>query len=105
MAQAAVGGNFTHYVKKLNIVGEINNQVFDEVGTDRTKEVPALSKYMVNVLSLSDIRSMAGNYPRHKIVMVASGPEKTRAMRVALEAGFANVLISGRDDADRLLNS
>jgi DNA-binding transcriptional regulator LsrR (DeoR family) len=46
---------------------------------------------------------MAANHHRHKVVMVATGPEKTRAMRVALQTGLANVLITGREDADRLL--
>ena len=103
VAQAATGGEFQHYVEMMGIVGEINNQVFDESGTDCTDRVPGLAKHLVNVLSLNDLRSMACDFPKHKVVMVASGPEKTRAMRVALEAGYANVLITGRDDVDRLL--
>lgn len=103
VAQAATKGKFTNYIKKMGIVGEINNQVFDEYGKDCTDGIPGLSKHLINILSLDDIRSMASNYPRHKVVMVATGPEKARAMRVALLVGLANVLITGREDADRLL--
>jgi len=87
----------------LGIVGEINNQVFDKSGKDFTDRIPGLSKYVVNVLTLDDIKTMAANYPKQKVVMVATGEEKTDAMRVALQNGFANVLITGSDDADRLL--
>ena len=104
MAQAATDGKFQDHMNTMGIAGEINNQVFDKSGTDCTHLVPGLAKHLVNVLSLNDIRSMAGNYPKHKVVMVASGPEKTSAIRVALEAGYANVLITGRDDVDPLLS-
>lgn len=103
IVQAATGGKFSQVAKKLGIVGEINNQVFDKSGKDRTESIPGLSKYVVNILTLDDIKRMAANYPRQKVVMVATGPEKTEAMRVALQNGFANVLITGSDDADRLL--
>jgi dCMP deaminase len=103
MAQAATNHKFLYYIKKMKIVGEINNQVFDETGTDCTHGVPGLSKYLINILSLNEIRKMASKYPKHKVVMVASGPEKTQAIRAALQKGYANVIITGRDDADRLL--
>jgi dCMP deaminase len=103
VAQAATAGNFSQLVKRLGIVGEINNQVFDKSGNDCTDRIPGLSKYVVNVLTLEDIKAMAGNYPKQKVVMVATGEEKSDALRVALQEGFANVLITGSDDADRLL--
>jgi DNA-binding transcriptional regulator LsrR (DeoR family) len=103
IAQAATRGRFSRFVKRLGIVGEINNQVFDKSGKDFTDRIPGLSKYVVNVLTLDDIKTMAANYPKQKVVMVATGEEKTDAMRVALQNGFANVLITGSDDADRLL--
>jgi len=103
VAQAATDGNFPQFVKRCGIVGEINNQVFDESGNGCTGRIPRLSKYVVNILTLDDIKRMAGNYPKQKVVMVATGKEKTDAMRVALQNGFANVLITGSDDADRLL--
>jgi dCMP deaminase len=103
VAETATGGKFSDYVKSLGIAGEINNQVFDDHGNDCTDRIPELSEYLVNILSLDDIRALAGNCPKQKVVMVATGEEKTRAMRVALKAGFANVLITGSQDADRLL--
>lgn len=103
MAQAATGRRFRQFVKKLGIVGEINNQVFDKSGKNCTDSVPGLSRLVVDVLTLDDIKRMAGNYPKQKVVMVATGKEKTDAIRVALKNGFANVLITGSDDADRLL--
>ena len=103
VAHAATGGKFSKYVKRMGIVGEINNQVFDEFGKDCTDGVPGLLKHLVNILTLDDIKNMAGDYPKHKVVMVATGPEKTRGMRVALQTGLANVLITGREDADRIL--
>jgi dCMP deaminase len=103
MAQAATHGEFPDVVKKLGIVGEINNQVFDASGNDCTGRIPGLSKHVVNVLSLEEIRSMASNFPKQKVVMLATGREKTEAMRVALQSGFANVFITGSGDADRLL--
>ena len=103
MVQAATHGEFPDIVKKLGIVGEINNQVFDASGNDCTDRIPGLSKHVVNVLTLDDIRPMASNFPKQKVVLVATGQEKTEAMRVALQSGFANVLITGSGDADRLL--
>lgn len=105
IAQAATGGKFSRLVKQLGIVGEINNQVFDRSGKDCTNLIPGLDKNVVNIASLADIRKMARNPEEHKVVMVATGAKKTGAMRVALEAGFANVLITGREDADRLLGN
>jgi dCMP deaminase len=103
VAQAATGGTFLDYVSSLGIVGEINNQVFDETGEDCTYRIPGLSKYLINILTLDDIRSMARDYTKHKVVMLATGSQKTKAIRVGLKAGLANILITGREDADRLL--
>jgi dCMP deaminase len=103
VAQEATGNKFAELARKFGIVGEINNQVYDERGRDRTGEIPNLSVYFVNVLSLQDIRRMAREPRKHKVVMVAGGTEKTEAMRAALDGGLANVLITCGDDADRLL--
>ena len=54
-------------------------------------------------LTLEDIKDMAADPDHHRVVMVAPGATKTRALRTALEHGMASVLITGRDDADRLL--
>lgn len=103
MAQAATGGKFSRFVKKLGIVGEINNQVFNRSGEDCTHLIPGFEKYVVNIATLADIRKMARKPEEHKVVMIANGRTKTEAMRVALETGLANVLITGREDADQLL--
>jgi DNA-binding transcriptional regulator LsrR (DeoR family) len=103
MAQAATGGKFSRFVKKLGIVGEINNQVFNRSGEDCTHLIPGFDKNVVNIATLADIRKMARKPAEHRVVMVATGPTKTQGMRVALEAGLANVLITGREDADQLL--
>lgn len=103
VAQAATGGKFPQFVKKMGLVGEINNQVFDKFGNNCTDSIPGLSNHLLNVLSLDDIRHLAANPRKHKVVMVATGLAKTRAMQVALQKGFVNVLITGSEDADRLL--
>lgn len=104
MGQAATRGKFSHFVKKLGIVGEINNQVFDRSGEDCTDRIPGFDKYAINIATLEDIRKMACKPVKHKVIMVANGPSKRKAMRVALETGLANVLITGREDADQLLS-
>jgi DNA-binding transcriptional regulator LsrR (DeoR family) len=48
---------------------------------------------VINILKLDDIRSMASNSKKHKVIMVGTGSTKTNEMRVALQTGFANVLI------------
>jgi dCMP deaminase len=104
MAQAATRGEFEGFVNRLEIIGEINNQVFDKNGNDCTSLIPEFDKHVVNILTLQDIRNMARKPNIHKVVIVATGPSKTNAMRIALKTGLANVLITGREDADRLLN-
>jgi dCMP deaminase len=103
VAQAATARKFHRFVKALGIAGEINNQVFDALGHDCTSQVAGLSDHLINVLTLDDIRRMAANSRKQKVVMVATGEEKTGAIRAALQAGLANVLITGSDDAERLV--
>ncbi len=104
VAEAATRGKFPLYLNRLGIVGEINNQIFDKSGNDCTHKVPGLSDHVINILSLNDIRTIAHNYPKQKVVMIATGEGKTRAIRAALDAGFANILITGRNDVDRILS-
>jgi len=103
MAEAATECPFSQYVSKLSLVGEINNQVYDAKGQDRTGDIPGLADHIMNVLSLAEIKTMAENRARRKVIAVATGKQKARAIRTALEAGFANVLITGTQDAARLL--
>jgi DNA-binding transcriptional regulator LsrR (DeoR family) len=81
----------------------MNNQVFDRAGRDCSDGIPGFTKHVINILSLDDIRRMARNYKKQKVVLVATGSKKTEGMRIALETGLANVLITSREDADRLL--
>jgi len=103
MAEAATPRPFSHYVSELGLIGEINNQVYDRNGEDRTSEIPGFGEHVINILSLDDIKSLASDHASTKVVAVATGDRKITAIRVALQAGFANVLITGRADAIRLL--
>ena len=104
MAQAATKGRFRQFVKKLGIVGEVNNQPFDAGGKNVTADIPGFSDQVINVLSLDEIRDMASKAGKHSVVMVATGKTKAEPMRVALDTGVANVLVTGQEDADRLLD-
>ena len=104
MAQAATKGKFPRFVKRLGIVGEVNNQPFDRAGRDCSEEIPGFADHVINVLALEDIRRLVSRPARHKVVMVATGCTKAEGMRVALDTGLANVLITGQADADRLLD-
>lgn len=104
MAQAATDGKFPLFVKKLGIVGEMNNQPFDRSGKDCSDRIPGFEKHVINVLTLEDIRRMVSKPAKHKVVMVATGRTKTEGIRVALETGLANVLMTSKADADRLLS-
>ena len=70
---------------------------------DCSDGIPEFTKYVINVLKLDDIRRMASNFKKHKVIMVATGRTKTEGMRVALQTGLASVIITSREDADRLL--
>jgi dCMP deaminase len=103
MVHAASGIDHPESLRELGILGEINNQVFDELGKDCSDKIPELAEHVVNILTLDDIITMAKNPNKHKVVLVATGPTKKDSMRVALQAGYANVLITGKEDADSLL--
>jgi len=105
LAQLATEGRFDQFVQEHGIVGEINNRVYDKSGEDCTDLIPGLADHVVAVLTLQDIREMARKSEEHKVVIVATGESKTEAIRVALNTGLANVLITGREDADRLLRN
>tara|TARA_R110002167_G_scaffold105496_9_gene271346 strand:+ start:3048 stop:4049 length:1002 start_codon:yes stop_codon:yes gene_type:complete len=96
-------GDYEKYVNRLRLVGEINNQVYDDKGRNQTSHVPGLSKAFINVLDLDEIREKTKSFPDCKVVMVATGHQKTQAIKTALESCLSNILITGREDADRLL--
>jgi len=103
MAEAAVGRSFSHYVKEYHLVGEINNQVYDAKGIDRTNEIPEFTDYVINILKLDEIKKLASDRANKKVIAIATGERKHRAIKVAIQNGFVNILITGRDDAVRLL--
>ncbi len=103
MAQSATEGRFSKIAKKIGIIGEINNQVFNENGEDCSHLIPGFDSHVVNILKLTDLKSMAKDRSKQKVVLVATGESKTKALRTALKYGFANVIITSREDADRLL--
>lgn len=105
LAQAATQNQFARYVEEFGISGEINNCVFDKSGQECTSLLPGFTEHVVNVLNLDDIRQMASQPSEHKVVIMATGECKTAALRIALCTGLANVLITGREDADRLLGA
>lgn len=103
LARHVVGERLPSVFRELNIVGEINNQFFDSSGVNRTAEIPGIEDMLVHILSLEDIRMMAQKREEHSVVALATGKAKTDAIRTALRCGLCNVVITGREDAERLL--
>ena len=103
MANAATNDQFAEWKKRLGIVGEVNNQVFDKEGKNCSERIPGFSQRVINVVKLDEIRRMAARPTDHRVVMVATGRTKTEGIRIALETRLANVLVTSREDADRLL--
>ena len=89
-------------VRKLRIVGEINNRLFDEDGKDRTDEIPELREYFITILELNSLRRLAKKGTR--VILVATGIRKFNAIQTALKTGLANVVITDREVAMRLCN-
>ena len=105
LAEALIGmEKYQQTVKDLGVVGEINNQLFDDRGVDRTPEFGGLEERFVNIVSLQDLMELASKPGTHRVVAVAAGAHKASALKTALSAGLANVVITGRDLAERLLD-
>jgi len=90
--------------KNTNIIGEINNQYFDIQGRDQTAEIRDFIDHTVNIISLSDLKSIAENRKEHKVVAVATGCQKANAIKIALKTGYANIIVTGRDTAELILD-
>lgn len=103
LARKVAKRRYEQYAENLGLVGEINNQVFDRNGRDCTAQIPGLSERFINVLDLQDISRMAAEPLKHKVIAVATGAHKARAIHVAATVGLINVLIIARADAERLL--
>ena len=81
-------------------VGEILNRPFDEEGTDLTEKATNLNR-LVDSIGLETLRDLVG--ARKKVVAVAGGSAKIRAIRVVLQAGLVNYLITDVTTAEKLL--
>lgn len=88
-------------IERLRVVGEINNRLFDARGKDVTDDIPEMRNIFIHVLNLSDLRELTSRGAR--VVLVAAGLRKLHAVRTALEAKIANVLIADREMANRLV--
>ena len=97
------GEQFADYIGRLNLVGELNNQLYDGAGRDRTADIPELSGSFVNILTLEELRQMSERADRFRVVAVAAGRHKATAIRTALQAKLVNVLITSRDTARHVL--
>lgn len=88
-------------LRQLGVVGEINYQPFDRNGivVDR----PELRVLMRRILSVeaSRLQALSRREDRH-VVAVAGGRPKVEAVRGALRARFANVLVTDEDCAAAL---
>lgn len=89
-------------IRDLAIVGEINNRLFDSHGRDCTEMIPGLGSYFLSVIDLDQLRLLVKQGAQ--VVLVATGLNKLEAIRVALETDLANVVITDRMVASRLLD-
>lgn len=105
LAQTACAGRLTSFVKRLGLVGEMNNRLFDKDGNDRTDQIPGLSHLVIPILRLGDLQSITGNVKiKRKVILLFAGQDKVDAAKVALRSKLANVVITTRNDAMALLD-
>lgn len=102
LADEVTHGSFAQAVGRLGIVGEVNNRLYNEQGVDLTDEIPEISSQFVNLMGLNDLRAAVQNGAA--VVAVAAGTHKLRGIRAALATGIANVIISDRETAVRLIS-
>lgn len=76
--------------------GGINYNYFDDKGRQ-------IGEFFVTI-SLDQLRTMAAEV-RKTLVVVAGGPHKIGSLRIALECGFANAIVTDSRTALRLLNN
>ncbi len=103
IADQATRGRFQSYVRRLDLVGEINNRVYDRKGKDRTDDVPGLSELAISIITLDDLKRLAKNRTKHRVIGIATGLNKIEAIRVALQMNVMSVLVTGRDTAERFV--
>ena len=90
----------TENLLKSKPVGEILNRPFDERGTDLTPEAVNLNR-LVDSVGFEMLEDMVKN--RKKVIAVAGGSAKVKAIRVVLEAGLVNYLITDVRTAEQLI--
>lgn len=102
LADSMTRGKFVSAAERLGIVGEVNNRLFDETGVDRTDEIPKLPGKLGAIVGLDDIRNLTRRGA--SVVAVATGKHKLHALRVVLATKIANVVITDKEMALRLLD-
>ena len=84
---------------RKGVVGEICNRPYDKDGNDMTGEVEGLSDY-VDGVELSVLQGLVAN--GRKVIAIAGGDGKRRAIQVALRSKFVNYLITDSATAEWL---
>lgn len=84
---------------KKGVVGEICNRPFDKDGNDMTGEIKGLSDY-VDGVELSVLEGLVAK--GRKVIAIAGGEGKRRAMQVVLRRKFVNYLITDSATAEWL---
>ncbi len=83
----------------LGVIGEICNRVFDAQGRDVSDQVPRLNEF-VDGLEIDRLQSLATSGRR--VIAIAGGMRKAKAIHVALKTRMVNNLITDVDAAQRL---
>ncbi len=87
-------------LRERGVVGEICNRPYDDHGNDRFDEIPKLSSIMDGI-RLEDLRYLVEN--GKKVVAIAGGVHKVRAIKVALGHKFINYLVTDTTTAELIL--
>lgn len=89
-------------ISRLRLVGEINNQPYDENGVSQLSFMSELRGKIVPIMSLLQLKEFAEK--RHiRVVAVAGGAAKRQAIKAALRGRLFNVLITDAKTAEFLL--
>ena len=86
-------------LSKANAVGEICNRPYDAMGRDVASKIKGLLE-IVDGVELSLLQHLTRR--QCKVIAVAGGPPKVRAIRIALENHFINYLITDTATAAKL---
>jgi len=97
-------------LQSARVIGEICNRPYDTQGADRTEQVLELlygrkqgQQHLHRVVTGVGLDVLQGLVEhRKKVVAVAGGEGKKRAIRVALQQGFVNILVTDTKTAEEL---